>query len=174
MFRYSRGQKDLILSGYHPKGGQGTIEYSEANNKPSIKMIQVQVEHRKKGIGKALIHELQRRYPKEEIDWGHTTEEGEKFRNSLKYIKEPTEHYNNFQELENLRKNKKHLEKVADSEIIKIKDENERMAAYEKNSDEYNEINSKIAKYEENLDGKKPYHKIIDTGDKKRKKKSSY
>lgn len=174
MKNYRRGQSDLLLTGFHPRGGFGNIDYSVYQGKPSINMINVPEKHQGQGIGKALIHELQRKYPKEEINWGMLTDQGAEFKKSLKFKKEPTEHAPMFQELQKQMALKEQLEKIGDSEIQKIKDENARMQAYEANSDQYNQVLSSISNLEEELQGKKPYKELVDIGEIRRKKKSSY
>lgn len=63
----------------------GTLDYSEYEGKPNVKMIEVTPEYRRNGIGKKLLQELQRQYPDVEIDYGMTTPDGTKLLDAITY-----------------------------------------------------------------------------------------
>jgi len=75
------GQKDLTLYAIDDNTDKkiGRIDYSEYRDEPSIKMIFVEPEYWRKGVGTELAKELQREYPGEEIIWGSTTTAGAAF-----------------------------------------------------------------------------------------------
>lgn len=62
----------------------GYIEYSTYGDEINIKMIQTKEGERRKGIATLMAKELQRKYPKNYIQWGMTTSDGEPFVKSLK------------------------------------------------------------------------------------------
>ena len=78
----------------------GTLEYSEYEGEPNVKMIEVSPEYRRKGIGKKLLQELQRKYPDVEINYGMTTPDGTKLLENATYTVEDTELAKKFARLE--------------------------------------------------------------------------
>jgi GNAT superfamily N-acetyltransferase len=66
----------------------GYLQYTEdrlGNKKnPSIDMIKIKKPYRKKGLGKKLVRKLQKKYPKEEISWGMTSQSGLNLKKSMK------------------------------------------------------------------------------------------
>lgn len=54
----------------------GKLNYGEYDGIPSVKMLEVDSEFRRKGIGKKLLQELQKKYNGIEIDFGMTTPDG--------------------------------------------------------------------------------------------------
>lgn len=62
-----------------------TLEYGVYDDKPNVKMIEVEPEYRRKGIATKLLQELQNKYPDTEIDFGMRTDDGAKLLDSITY-----------------------------------------------------------------------------------------
>jgi GNAT superfamily N-acetyltransferase len=86
MTGYHSGQKDLKLVAMINGQTVGSIEYSEFRGRPKINMISVIPNFRGKGIGKKLVLQLQKEYPRIEIEWGMKTPDGERLYNSVKNL----------------------------------------------------------------------------------------
>jgi ribosomal protein S18 acetylase RimI-like enzyme len=79
------GQYDSILTAYEGETPVGTLDYSEYDDNAYINMIEVPEEHRRKGVGHAMLKELQGRFPNKEINWGMTTQDGTKLQAATTY-----------------------------------------------------------------------------------------
>jgi GNAT superfamily N-acetyltransferase len=77
-------QKDGRITAYIDNTPVGWLDYSDWNGEISIKMVEVEPQHRRKGIGKDLILKLQKMYPTTELSLGMHTGEGAKLVKSLK------------------------------------------------------------------------------------------
>jgi len=62
----------------------GLLEYTEYKGIPSISMIQVIPDRRRKGIGTALLLKLQELYPGKKIELGYITPDGKKLLDKVK------------------------------------------------------------------------------------------
>lgn len=103
------GQSDLKLRAFINNTLVGWIDYTDYQGEISVKFINVKQEYRKQGIGKELVLQLQKNYPKKEIDFGGLTPDGYRLIKSLKsklYV--DTEKINKIKKLE---KEYKDLEK---------------------------------------------------------------
>ena len=94
---FHSGQKDLSLRAYI--GGElvGWIDYVDYHGDPSISMIEIFPQYRRRGVARGLVYKLQKMYPDREIDWGMTTDEGSMLYSSLKFKEIPvfdTQRYN--------------------------------------------------------------------------------
>lgn len=84
---YSHGETYFTMS-YEQNGEVvGTLEYGEYDGQPNVKMIEVDPEHRRQGIGTKLLQELQKKYPETEIDFGMSTPDGTKLIEAATYTK---------------------------------------------------------------------------------------
>ena len=63
----------------------GTLKYGEYKGEPNVKMIEVDPEYQRKGIGTKLLQELQNKYKDVEIDFGMSTPDGTKLLESATY-----------------------------------------------------------------------------------------
>lgn len=54
----------------------GKLEFSEFENVPLIKWIEVSPEYRRQGIGQKMVQRLTQEYPYHKIKWGYTTQDG--------------------------------------------------------------------------------------------------
>lgn len=77
----------------------GKLDYSIYNGIPAIQMVEVENDHRRLGYATELVKQLQRQFPNTEIEWGELTEDGEKFRDSLRMTEKPSEHAPEFERL---------------------------------------------------------------------------
>lgn len=82
------GQTDMVLMAKEDSGKYvGYVEFSEFEGIPAVSYIATFDGELRKGVATALAKELQRMYPKEEIDWGSTTLNGADFLKSLPMYK---------------------------------------------------------------------------------------
>ncbi|WP_141397442.1 GNAT family N-acetyltransferase [Polaromonas sp. AER18D-145] len=72
------GQSNLRLIADVNNSTVGWIDYVLFQGKPSINMVEVQPSLRRNGYGSALVYQLQREFPSQEIDWGMLTGDGAK------------------------------------------------------------------------------------------------
>lgn len=79
------GQTNMTMSAKIGDKIVGTLDYSEYNGKPSISMIEVKPEYRRKGIATRLLQNLQSEYPNIEIEWGTMTTDGASLRDAITY-----------------------------------------------------------------------------------------
>jgi GNAT superfamily N-acetyltransferase len=86
---YHSGQRDMSLIAYLDKNIIGYIDYVDYKGDPSISMIKISDDYKRKGVGKKLIYKLQDMYPDREIDWGMLTDEGNMLYRSLEFIEIP-------------------------------------------------------------------------------------
>ena len=75
---YASGETYFTMSYEQDGKVVGTVEYGEYAGEPNVKMIEVNPEYRRQGIGKRLLQELQKKYPDSEINFGMTTPDGTK------------------------------------------------------------------------------------------------
>lgn len=82
---YAYGESYYTMSYTQDGKVVGTLKYGEYDGKPNVKMIEVDPEYRRKGIGTKLLQELQKKYPDVEIDFGMATPDGMKLLDSVTY-----------------------------------------------------------------------------------------
>jgi len=102
MDNYS-GQSNMRLLAERDGKVCGGIDYVIFGDEVSVSMIEVDENERRKGVGTALLKELQRLYPDKDLNMGWFTEDGAKLWNSI-----PKKIINN-DEYEKLSKEKKDL-----------------------------------------------------------------
>lgn len=85
----------------------GYLSFSEYRNEPSIKMIEVLPQYRRKGIATKMLQSLQKMYPDTEIRTGMTTPDGTKLVNKAFYEVEDKEATARLEEIKDTRKNLK-------------------------------------------------------------------
>lgn len=73
---HSYGQDDYELVAYSDGVVVGYITYSVTDKTPSVKMLEVGNDWKRKGIGTQLLKKLQSYYPNTEIDLGMLTDDG--------------------------------------------------------------------------------------------------
>lgn len=73
---YHDGQNDLTLHAYDGDEPVGHIDYAVWNDQPSVQMIHVPEDKRRRGYGTALVRRLQAEYPDVELDMGMLTDAG--------------------------------------------------------------------------------------------------
>ena len=141
----------------------GTIEYSEYDGQPSIKMIEVEPEYRRKGIATKLLQELQKKYPDVEIDYGMTTPDGSKLLESITYDVTDEAVVADKQKLQNLQTElndlQERLDVLYDTENLTAEQE----AELQKLGDRWNEVYDDIRKLESTLKGKKATKTFVKT-----------
>lgn len=82
---YAYGESYYTMSYTQDGKVVGTLEYGEYDGEPNVKMVEVDPEYRRKGIGTKLLQELQRKYPDVEIDFGMSTPDGTKLLDAITY-----------------------------------------------------------------------------------------
>lgn len=104
------GQSNMRLIAERDGKVCGGIDYVVFGDEISVSMIEVDESERRKGVGTALLKELQRLYPDNHLEMGWFTEDGAKLWNSIpKKIIKNDEYYNLSNEKENLLKRQKML-----------------------------------------------------------------
>ena len=83
------GQTNHTLTAKSKNDVAGVLEYVVYEGVPSISMVSVSEKNRRQGIGRALVQELQSKFPDIEIEWGMLTEDGAALRNSLQFEERP-------------------------------------------------------------------------------------
>ena len=98
---FHHGQSDMTLRAYIDKELVGLLHYVEYEGEPSISMIEVSPQFRRRGVARSLVYELQRMYPDREIDWGMTTDEGEMLYRNLTFKEIPVFDIERYNKLKN-------------------------------------------------------------------------
>lgn len=97
------GQSNMKLIAERDGKVCGGIDYVIFGDEISVSMIEVDESERRKGVGTALLKELQRLYPDTHLEMGWFTEDGAKLWNSIpKKIIKNEEYYNLSNERDNL------------------------------------------------------------------------
>lgn len=86
---YHHGQLDGVLWAYSDNIPIGYIEWSKYQDETQIQMIEVKDSYRRKGIGTALVRELERTHDK--VVWSMMTPDGSELYKSMGYL-EPSEY----------------------------------------------------------------------------------
>ena len=133
----------------------GTLEYSEYEGKPSVKMVEVSPEYRRKGVGTKLLQELQKAYPNTEIDFGMLTDDGAKLINKSTYEVENKELADKFAR-------KEELQKIIDEYDKTIEESHENDTDLpEGYAEDYNELYDELQDLEKELRGKKATKRLV-------------
>jgi GNAT superfamily N-acetyltransferase len=144
---------DGLLAGY--------IEYAVFDSTPSISMIKVPENMRRQGYGKALIHELQNRFPNTEISWGMTTDDGEALYNSLNMVEMPSKYHKSFNNYDKLLQEQARLQAIADEWYTQKGHTPEEREKFHKEMRRFNDIDNRLWIMNDSLYGKNPTQKII-------------
>ena len=79
------GEAFMVMSAMDGNKVAGTIEYSVYEDTPAIQMIEVAEGYKRKGVATKMLQALQREYKDTEIQFGYTTEDGEKLLKAISY-----------------------------------------------------------------------------------------
>ncbi len=137
----------------------GTVQYGEFEGKPNVKMIEVDPEYRRQGIGTKLLQELQKKYPDVEIDFGMATEDGSKLIESATYSVENTEVTQKTARIEEIKQKLSEYDKGIEEFIENDMDVPEDYAA------DYNDLYDEMQVLEEEVRGKKPTSTFVKMDD---------
>jgi GNAT superfamily N-acetyltransferase len=135
----------------------GTVQYGEFEGKPNVKMIEVDPEYRRQGIGTKLLQELQKKYPDIEIDFGMSTEDGSKLIDSATYSVENAEVTQKTARIEEIKQKLAEYDKGIEEFIENDMDVPEDYAA------DYNDLYDEMQVLEEEIRGKKPTSTFVKT-----------
>jgi hypothetical protein len=75
---YNHGQHNFRMRTVVVGRTIGVLSFSEFEGKPYVSGIGVEEPHRRRGVARRMIEQLQLRYPEEPIDFGGTTDDGAK------------------------------------------------------------------------------------------------
>ena len=139
------GQKDMVMYAYQDGEFAGTLEYAIYQDEPHIVMIEVEPKFRRQGVAKALMQDLQGKFPDTEIIWGYTTEEGNKLKQAITIDKEDSEIIEKQKEFDSITK-----------EIEKLESENNPA-----NFDKLGDLYDRQTELERELEGTKPYKNFV-------------
>jgi len=153
------GQTDMKLSLEHNGDIVAHLVYTVYQGVPAISMIEVK--EKRKSYGSALVKKLQSLYPDEEIEWGMTTDEGEKLRKSFNYKKVPTEHYDDFVRYKRVKKELDTYQYRANELWSKDTLSDEEKKELKSIGEKLNDLNDEVYDLEDIIDFEKPYKKII-------------
>lgn len=148
---YNYGQHDFRLSYYDGDKEIGYINYSEFNNIPYIKMIEVYDGNKRKGIARQLVLYLQQLYPEKEIEIGTLTTDGENLFNNIPSKKVKTKFYKYFEVYDKIIKNIEYL----DENFEKLSKDKENLI------DKYNKLNDLEYKLRNFLNNKDKFYRIF-------------
>jgi hypothetical protein len=153
------GQTDIQLVARNENGVAGYLDYSVWNGQIQIGMIHV---HQKRsGVGTALVKELQKMYPTTEIDWGMTTPEGTQLYKSLEFEDVPNASViRKMKQLDALKTKNAEYEALGKTWEASDKTEKDRRAYLDATAD-WNDVYDAIHDLERELDGQKPYKRLI-------------
>lgn len=101
---YHHGQTDMTLYALLDNKVVGYIEYSVYNDTPSIRMIEVDDNYKRRGYAREMLRNLQSKFPETEIDLGMLTDDGDKLVKSLQFDLLPSEYIDDYEHLERLKK----------------------------------------------------------------------
>lgn len=146
------GQTNHVMTALLDKEPVGTLQYTVFRDEPSISMIDVPEQHRRRGIGMSLVKELQRQFPDTEIEWGMLTPEGAALKQSLPVIQVPTEYAAKFDDLAATRAALARLSERSSAGTITA----EEIAGW-------NDLHDRESELEYTLAGKSPTKNLIDT-----------
>lgn len=148
------GQTNHTLTATLPDGKTGTLEYTVYDGKPQISMIDVPTASRRRGIGRALVQELQRKFPNTEIDWGGLTPDGAALRASLGFREAPTEAAPLIRELADVRATMAMLEEKANAGALTPEE-----------AQEWNGLRDREFELETQIGNDTGVKRLIDTGE---------
>lgn len=86
---YHHGQSDMTIRATIDNELVGLLHFVEYQKEPSISMIEVSPQFKRKGVARSMVYKLQELYPEKEIDWGMLTDDGSMLYNSLDFIEIP-------------------------------------------------------------------------------------
>lgn len=86
---YHHEQSDMVIRASIDKNLVGLLYYSVFRDEPSISMIEVSPDYRRKGVARGMVYKLQDMYPDTEIDWGMLTDDGSMLYNTMNFIEIP-------------------------------------------------------------------------------------
>jgi hypothetical protein len=156
-----RGGHDGVLIAKTPAGIVGYLGYSIYNDVPAIKMIEVHPEFRRHKIAAELLKALQELSPNEEIDWGYTTDDGSRLKQSINFVRRPNPEI--IKKKEKLTAVKSKLQQL-NYKLENLRDKNPEMAKKFINSvsDKWNKLNDLEYRLENELSyGQREYSNLI-------------
>ena len=146
---YSYGETFFRMQYVENEEELGWISYGVYEGEPSIKMMEVSPEHRRKGIGKKLLQALQKKYPDTEINFGMTTPDGTKLLENSTYQVENKEVQSKLDRIKEIQAKLSEYDKTYDDFFNdKIPDPGEDYA------DDYNDIEYEMRELQREVRGK--------------------
>ena len=159
------GQNDFELQAYDRVSDAivGTLEFTEYNGDVHINMIHVDENHRGHGVGKFMVTELQKEYPETELQWGLTTEDGQRLRQSLETVTVPSEYAEKFKRLQELITVRDKIENIF-NDFDKMENPSDKIKQQMFDlGNRMNDIHDEIYDLENELFDKKPTKTLIST-----------
>ena len=135
----------------------GTLQYGEYNGEPNVKMVEVDPEYRRQGIGTKLLQELQKKYPDVEIDFGMQTPDGSKLIENSTYTVENKEVTDKLARIEEI---KQKLAKYDEGYNKYFENDLEIPENY---AADYNDLSDEMDRLTEETRGKKPTKTFVKT-----------
>lgn len=159
------GQTDRVMKAYDDSGEYlGHLDYVVYNGEPSVSYIEVVEKHKRKGVGTALLKNLQKAYPDTEIDLGYSSEDGSMLVSSLKkrFIENPR-----YDEVRNELIELQGRAEMLTSQIeswreLNAEDREDQREEILRKGDELNELNDRIYDLENELRDLRPGKSLIE------------
>ena len=156
---YSYGESYYTMSFEQDGKVVGTLEYGEYDGSPNVKMIEVDPEYRRQGIGTKLLQELQKKYPNTEIDFGMATEDGVKLIENATYTVENKEVSQKLARIEEIKQKLAEYDRVLEDfyeNDIEIPD-------HEHFASDYNELHDEMVALQMEIRGKSKTKTFVKT-----------
>ena len=160
---YGYGETYFTMSYMQDGKEVAKLDYGVYEDTPNVKMIEVDPEYRRKGIGTKLLQELQKKYPNAEINFGMTTTDGTKLLENATYDVTDEAVVADRQKLKELQIELNELQEQLDVlyEIENISEE--QLAELHKLGDRWTEVYDTIRELEQSLRGKKATKTFVKT-----------
>lgn len=163
---FHNNQIDMTLIAKADGEVVGKIDYSVYQGTPSIQMVTVKPDMKKRGIATALVHQLQSKFPHTEIDLGSLTDDGAKFFQTLKTEKIENKRYTILKkQLDAVNDKLAHYDTLAAAFDASEKTETQRQEFLKVVSD-WNDLHDEQYRLENDLKDLKPYRTIFVTENK--------
>ena len=154
---YGYGETFFTMSYEQDGKVVGTIEFSEFDGEPNVKMIEVDPDYRRQGIGTKLLQELQKKYPDTEINFGMSTPDGTKLLENATYSVENTEVTEKLARIEEIKQKLSEYDQGYENYF-----END-LEIPENYADDYNDLYDEMRELENEVRGKKTTKTFVKT-----------
>lgn len=157
------GQHDYEMRAMDGENVAGVLSFSEFNGTPHVTIVRVEDDHRRKGIARSMIRNLQSRYDGVPIDFGYTTTDGTLMMAGVQFRNVPNQIYSDA-EADRTALSARIAEFEAASERLKRASVTEREAIMAM-IEEWNEVSDALDKAAEIVAREPRFHRLVVIGD---------